>query len=469
MLLLRRITLKKLFMKSKLITKLSIVLALGMLVLTSCRRDEVFSPETTAESFDYKVPFEWNELFLDIDRFAPGYRPPAAARMLGYTGLAAYEAIVPGMPNNRSLVNMYAGLTIPSIDPTQEYHWPSVINAVYATMFRHAFPHVQQRFKDNIDRLERMFDDEFRNTVSTAVLERSKARGVQVANAVYEWSTTDVAGHNAYLNPHPEDYTPPVGPGLWAPTFPDFTLGLFPYWNQVRAFALRDGDRIARRPIPYSEDPNSEYYLQAKENEIIVNEMNFERLWIAEFWSDDIFEQTFEPAARWIAIANQVVEKEKVNLAVAVELYAKMGMALCDTGIAIWTSKYHYNVERPVQYIRNFLNPQWTSALNNTVDGTKGLSPPFPAYPSGHSGFGAAGAAVLTNMFGFNYKMTDKCHEFRSEFIGTPRSFNSFTDMAYENAISRIYLGVHFRMDCEEGLRMGYLAGDRVVRLPWKR
>jgi len=456
-------------MKTTFYLKASVFFVAFVILVSSCRRDEIYSPEITAEAYDSKVAYEWNELFLDIDRFAPGYRPPAAARMLAYVGLGTYEAIVPGMPNNRSLQTQFSGLVIPAVEADVEYHWPTVANAVYATMFRHFFPHVDQRFKDDIGKMERYFDDEHRSKIDATVFERSRARGINVANVVYEWSTTDAAGHNAYLDPRPSSYTPPEGPGLWKPTFPDFTRGLFPYWGQVRTFALRDGDKLARNPIPYSDQPTSEYYLQARENEIIVNDMNHERLWIAEFWSDDIFEQTFEPAARWIAIASQVIHKEKVNLAVAVETYAKVGMSLCDAGIAIWNSKYHYNVERPVTFIREHLNPEWTSALNNTINGVKGISPEFPAYPSGHSGFGAAAAAVLINMYGYNYKMTDKCHEFRSEFLGTPRSFNSFADMAYENAISRIYLGVHFRMDCEEGLRLGYLAGDRVVRMPWKR
>ena len=66
-------------------------------------------------------------------------------------------------------------------------------------------------------------------------------------------------------------------------------------------------------------------------------------------------------------------------------------------------------------------------------------------------------------------KFTDFCHQGRTEFRGTPRSFNSFIDMSVEDAYSRIPLGVHFRMDCDEGLRLGYLAGQRVLELPWKK
>src|SRR5690606_3677275 len=177
------------------------------------------------------------------------------------------------------------------------------------------------------------------------------------------------------------------------------------------------------------ETPNSLFYLQAKEVYAEINDLSFEKRWIAESWSDDIFEQTFEPAARWVAIANQVVKKEKPNLSFCAQLYAKLGMSLCDAGIAIWNSKYLYNVERPVSYIRRNFDPNWITVLNNTVNGAQGITPEFPAYPSGHSGFGSAAAGILIDAFGFNYTLTDRCHEFRSEFIGTPRTFYSFSDM----------------------------------------
>jgi hypothetical protein len=82
---------------------------------------------------------------------------------------------------------------------------------------------------------------------------------------------------------------------------------------------------------------------------------------------------------------------------------------------------------------------------------------------------GAAGAEILTSIFGNNYAMFDKCHNGRSEFLSTPRFFASFYDMAEENAMSRIPLGVHFRMDCEVGVDLGLVCGRKVNDLPWKR
>ncbi|HNM27605.1 MAG TPA: hypothetical protein PKL15_19305, partial [Saprospiraceae bacterium] len=87
----------------------------------------------------------------------------------------------------------------------------------------------------------------------------------------------------------------------------------------------------------------------------------------------------------------------------------------------------------------------------------------------GHATFGAAGAEAIASEFGYAYSMTDRCHEGRSEFIGTPRSFGSLYEMAQETGWSRVPLGVHFRMDSEEGVRYGTVIGRHVNDLPWKK
>ena len=85
------------------------------------------------------------------------------------------------------------------------------------------------------------------------------------------------------------------------------------------------------------------------------------------------------------------------------------------------------------------------------------------------AGTGAAAAEALTDIFGIQYTLTDRCHENRTEFEGKPRLFYSFYDMAEENAISRVPLGVHYRMDCEAGVDLGYRCGRRVNAMDWKK
>lgn len=468
---------------------LLLLFVLGAVFFQSCREYQVEQPPALVKSFDNKVFLEWNDVFLQLDRYAVGYRPGPVPHALGYLGFAAYEAVVPGMPSHNSMANLYPGLSIPKFDESEEYYWPAVINESYAYLMRRFFFHMENEYPQEFAKIEQTrlrLNDEYASKTSTEILERSKARGVEVARVIYEWERTDEAAHNAFLNPQPP-YNAPVGPGYWAPTIPDFTQALFPFWGQVRTFALREEEQLARPPIPYSENPQSLFFSQAFEVYSTVKNIkeggpgSFEQRWLAEFWSDDILGLTFSPPARLIAVANQVVADERMDLEEAAELYAKMGMALNDISVAIWQSKYVYNLERPVSYIRRVF-PQyypdaadWTTILNNPVSGHQGVTPAFPAYPSGHSGFGGAGGKILSAFFEFNskhpgtYTFTDKCHIYRSEFNGTPRTLSSFKDLAYEDAYSRIPLGVHFRMDCDEGVRLGELAAQRVLELPWKK
>jgi membrane-associated phospholipid phosphatase len=148
---------------------------------------------------------------------------------------------------------------------------------------------------------------------------------------------------------------------------------------------------------------------------------------------------------------------------------ALVGLASSDAGVGCWYSKYYYNVERPETYIKRVIDPTWEPALENPLTGDKGISPSFPAYPSGHSTMGAAGGEALSHIFGYSYGMTDNCHKYQNLFEGTPRTFSSFNEMADENAWSRVPLGVHYRMDCEEGVRFGREIARSVIRLPWKK
>lgn len=449
--------------------KLLLVAAL-VIGMAACQNDtEDITEVQSAADYDAEVALRWNDLLLEVDRYAPGYRPPAAARMMAYTGLAAYESIVSAIPDHRSIANHFPGLHVPNVEPGLEYHWPTVINAVYGYMLENFYPHIPEYYKSRIATLKDSYDNEFGSEVDQAVFERSRNHGRNVAATFFAWSTTDAIGHNGYQNPHPADYVPPTGAGKWQPTKPDYTRGLFPYWGQVRPFAITPSDKIAKAPLAFSESPTSPFYGQALETYTLTTPIDPERQWIAEFWSDDFFELTFEPAGRWMAILNQVITQENSSLATAVYAYAKIGMAMCDVGIVVWNSKYHYNVERPISYINRVIDPNWNTTLDNPISGETGVTPPFPAYPSGHAGFGSAAAGVLSDIFDHNYAMTDRCHEYRVEFNGTPRAFNNFDEMAYENAISRVYLGVHYRMDADESLRLGYLVARRVNDLDWTK
>ncbi len=447
------------------------LITIFILFTVSCGQDnnaDTIITQKLVKEYDSKVPQQWNDLFLQIERYAAVYRPCPAARMLGYVGLALYEANVSGMPDYQSIAPRYTGLIIPQVELGEQYDWNIISNTVYATMYKKFFAKVQVSDLFKIATLESSINAEAINKVSNDVFVRSKEYGQKVAEVVWNYSTTDIEGHDKYLDPRPTNYTPPTGAGKWKPTPPGNQAAMFPYWGKVRTFAIKEEEKLARPPLPYSEDKTSSYYTQALEVYSTTTPQTYENQWIGEFWSDDVLGFTFSPPSRWIAITNEVLVQEKSSLETAIMAAVKVGLSLNDASVACWNSKFVYNIERPVTYINKFINPNW-NVLSLTSTGFLSSTPSFPAYPSGHSTFGAAAAEALTSVFGYSIPLTDRCHEGRTDFNGKSRSFNSFYEMSEENAYSRIPLGVHWRMDCSEGLRMGYQVGRRVNALPFKK
>ncbi len=444
--------------------------ALLLMTVSACSNDNNVAPETAklAKDYDSQVIQQWQNILMDVERYATVYRPCPIARMMGYVGIAAYEAAVPGMPNYQSIAPRIPGLEIPSVEEGKQYHWPTVINNSYGFLYKKFFANVRASDQFKIASLESSLNVQFSSDISADVYKRSREYGQRVASAVWDFSVTDKVGHDQYLDPRPASYTPPTGLGKWQPTTPDLGRGMFPYWGKVRTFAIGDADKLARPPLPYSEDKTSAYYAQGLEVYSVTTPQTYDNQWMAEFWSDDVLNFTFSPPVRIWAIASQVEAQQNSSLETAILAAVKSGIALNDASVACWNSKYVYNIERPVTYIQKFINPNWSvSSLTSTsfLAGT----PSFPAYPSGHSTFGAAGFAALAQVFGDNISLTDRCHESRSDFNGKPRSFNSFSEMAWEDAYSRVYLGVHWRMDCEEGLRLGNQIARKINALPFKK
>src|SRR5256885_9582230 len=99
-------------------------------------------------------------------------------------------------------------------------------------------------------------------------------------------------------------------------------------------------------------------------------------------------------------------------------LLALVNVAMADAGIAIWESKYYYNIWRPITGIREsdlgtgptgagdgnpdtIGDPTW-SPLGAPASNLQGpnFTPPFPAYPSCHAGFGGAVFQTLRRFYG---------------------------------------------------------------------
>jgi hypothetical protein len=88
-----------------------------------------------------------------------------------------------------------------------------------------------------------------------------------------------------------------------------------------------------------------------------------------------------------------------------------------------------------------------------------GATPFVPEWPSAHAMGGAAAAEVIKA----NVPGTTAFTMEATTLPGTPRSYRSVDDAVRDNALSRIYVGFHWRAATVEGNRLGALVGRYVA------
>ena len=404
---------------------------------------------------DNDIVEDWTDLFLALDRYATGMRPNATARALAYIYLASYETALPGMRNHISQAERLNGLNIERSKIPRRVDFEIALNSCFANVIDHFILHLPNDERNKIEALRLQNEAVLSNDLRPELVQDSKEWGTYVANQIIKYSETDVEAESQILEPQPLSYEPPTGDGYWTYSA-DPERGLFPYWESARTFVVSSDQTTSIPPVAYSENENSDYFLQMMDvyniNNAAKDEDN-EDLWIAEFWSDDAEGVVFSPPARQLSISNQLIDQYNLNLEKTLGLYLKLGFALNDAAVSTWKYKYEHMVMRPSVFIHEFIDPDYQTNLYRILYWP---NPGFPGYPSGHSAFASAAGGIFIDYFGDQTDFTDVSHEGRTEFKGEPRTFNTFSEMARENAFSRIPLGVHIEMDCTEGLRLGY-------------
>ena len=154
---------------------------------------------------------------------------------------------------------------------------------------------------------------------------------------------------------------------------------------------------------------------------------------------------------------------------------------MADAGIASWFYKYKYQLWRPVLGIREYDDSFWAGGravshgLHPRCDpwwvplgsprtnepGRRSFTPPFPAYPAGHATFGAAAFEAIRLFFGVGPGAADNLSfalvsdELDGRAIDEDGSYrglhrrhhDSLLRAMFDNSVSRVYLGVHWRFD----------------------
>jgi hypothetical protein len=429
-----------------------------LLFMTGCYDDLVSVQNAPADVYAGDIAHKWLDMELKLIK-APGsgFTPPVASRALGYTGLTLYESVVPGMEGYQSLrFPLKMSVNLPKIRYSQEYHWGLSANAAMAQIIRQLYDNASEENLAAIDALEQEQRTAMVQSVAdTAIANRSEAFGRTVADAIYLWSSVD-GGHMGYAKNTDPNYVPPVGPGLWVPTSAAFPQPVQPYWGRNRAFVPENLQPpcLPSAPREFSTDVASAFYQDALRVYEVSISLTQGQKDIALFWADG--GGTLTPPGHSMSIARQVLVKENAGLGRTAEVYAKVGMAVSDAFVSCWKGKYLYNVLRPVTFIRQYIDEDWSPFIT---------TPSFPEYCSGHSTQSGASIQVLTDLFGDNYTFTDRTHE------GTyaPRTFTSFMEAGQEATVSRLYGGIHYEPSNDRGLVSGIEIGKNISNIAFKK
>ncbi len=433
--------------------RLTLLTVLVAVLLTSCSGEKGNYKAYTEDALLYcKTVKKLNDVVLENN-----FPPMIATRNYAYANIAAYETMAAGNADFVSLAGQVRGLTQmpkPVNEKEIDFSFASLLsfckvgNAV-------TFPEGSMMgYYDELTKAATkagMPDDVLENTI---------AWSDTVVASILKWSKADF-----YLQTRSaEKYTVRDEDGRWVPTPPMYAGAVEPKWNSIRCLAIDTCNQFMpiRPPVFNIKDTTSEYYGYLREVKAVGENLTDEQKHIADFWDDNPFKlvvnghamyatKKFSPSGHWMNIVGIAASKSGADFATTVAAYTQTSIALFDAFIACWDEKYRSNYIRPETAINKYLGEDWRPYIQ---------TPPFPSYTSGHATISAAAAEVMTKWFGDNLSFTDTSS---LEFGIKSREIRSFRAAAQEAAMSRLYGGIHYRFDNEQGSVSGKRLGEFIV------
>jgi hypothetical protein len=367
----------------------------------------------------------------------PFANPPYASRAYAYLSVAVYDALVAcwhyKFLNNRPQPAVASNL-VQAMEPYQINlpGYPSE-DAVVAQV---AFRLMKVLFPLDSAMLLDMANGQKRAKLVSGIASPSDiSAGEAIANAVadkvlarFRTDGMGQAGGNPEL--WKKLSTDALARGIsdpWQSTEAPGRPPMLPFFGNVKMWTLNTAQRDSLRPPPPPAIGSPAFNTDMEELRGYSKQPTAEQWRIAVFWADGL--STYTPPGHWNEIAAESIARHQLSELRTARALSLMNMALCDAGICCWDTKAYYYYPRPTQMDANIK--------------TIGL-PNFPSYTSGHSTFSGAAAEVLAYLF--------------------PEEASRFRAMAAEASLSRIYGGIHYRFDCEVGLKCGKDIGSFSVK-----
>ena len=413
-----------------------------------------------------------NAAVVDHGVGAPGlqFGPTRTSRAFAIVQGAVYDAVNSIDPKAAPYLVQVSAPNGASIDA-------AVAEAAYTTLLS-LYPYQKPYFDSELA-------TSLQNIPATPKIE-GMAVGMTVANFILAARAND--GSQIDAVGQPINFTYGTAPGQWRPDplHPN-AKPLTPDWGQVAPFVVQSATQFGAPPPPAI---TTLAYAQAFEQVKSLGAVNSttrtnNETDIGYFWGYDAQPGLCAPVRLYNQIAETVAQKMGNSVVENARFFALVNFAMADAGITCWDDKFAYELWRPVTAIREndpgtgpsllgsgnpYLvgqgDPTWQPLGAPAVAGNGiNFTPPFPSYTSGHATFGGAAFKLMEDFYHTDLipgGLTFDSGENGQPRPLTPRTFNFFSQMAGENAQSRIYLGIHWEFDAVEGIRCGDHIADYV-------
>jgi len=433
----------------------------------------------------------WNAVALECNRFdhtgvmaASNQRGPTlSSRALAIVHIAMHDAYVlarRGLGTPPAANDVYIP---PSLRPAYTHDGSSTahvtasaVAAAASIVLLDLFPAQSSRINDAFATFSGMGADvaghRLGEEVGSVVLKLRAEDGAAVANAAH----MDSAAYGA----HRED---PLNRGQGF-------LGV--RYGSVRPFAITKWHNLEKHPAVNSPEYLADHQ-EVRTKGAHVGYKNLDRTptqtLIGIYWAYDGVKEIGTPPRQYNQIIRQVSESKKLTEEQNARLFFLINIAMADAGILAWYWKYRYDLWRPINGIREldhamgpapiaagstlsdncdpFWHPLGAPKTNCPDEKVRSFTPPFPAYPSGHATFGATAfhiARKYLSSINLAKIAPDGSDDIAFDFVSDEmngsaidpdntvrtrhlRHFVGLHQAIYENSISRVYLGVHWRFD----------------------
>lgn len=255
----------------------------------------------------------------------------------------------------------------------------------------------------------------------------------------------------------PEFYQPPSpAPGQWQMT-PSCggRGGQFLHWRNVKPFGIRTARQFRLDPPPaltrttYTRDYNEVKTVGS----LVSTERPQDRTDVARVFATFTATQVFNPIARNAAQGKSLAENARA--------LALLNMAISDAAIATFDSKYYYNFWRPETAIQDAATDENPKTEPDGAFAPMIATPCFPSYPSAHATLTTAALEMIERLYGrgaYSTVVTSPA------VPGVNLPYSNIRQIAADVDDARVYGGIHFRFDQEQGADMGRRIAEYVYR-----